>query len=85
MTKVVVDGTTVAVAHVAGRLYGFDDSCTHLQCSLSDGDLEGATVVCPCHFGRFDLATGAVLEGPPPRPLRTWKVTAADGVLEVEA
>jgi hypothetical protein len=26
-------------------------------------------LVCPCHNGHFDAETGAVLQGPPPRPL----------------
>ena len=68
MTAVDLDGEKVALARVDGRLYAFDDACTHQKCSLSGGELEGATVVCPCHFGQFDLATGAVLAGPPPSP-----------------
>ena len=83
MTAVDVDGVKVAVAHVEGRLYAVDDACTHMQCSLSGGDLEGTSVVCPCHFGRFDLRTGAVLEGPPPEPVRTWPVADVGGVLEI--
>jgi Rieske Fe-S protein len=27
------------------------------------------TIHCPCHEGYFDLKTGRVLAGPPPRPL----------------
>jgi nitrite reductase/ring-hydroxylating ferredoxin subunit len=83
MTAVDLDGSKVAVARVDGRLYAFDDVCTHQQCSLSGGELDGATVVCPCHLGQFDLATGAVLAGPPPAPLRTWSVQAVDDVVEL--
>jgi len=36
-----VRGATIAVANVAGTFYAFDDTCTHLQCSLAGGDLEG--------------------------------------------
>jgi nitrite reductase/ring-hydroxylating ferredoxin subunit len=83
LTAVDVDGTKIAVACVQGRLYAFQDACTHMQCSLSSGDLEGATVVCPCHLGRFDVTTGAVLDGPPPLPLRTWQARVAQGRVEV--
>lgn len=74
MTVVVSDGVKVAVANVDGALYAFDATCTHQGCSLGDGELEGATVVCPCHEGTFDIATGAVLSGPPPAPIRTYGV-----------
>lgn len=85
MTVADVDGSAVALATVEGRVYAFDDLCTHQRCSLSDGDLDGATVVCPCHFGQFDLASGSVLEGPPLTPVRTWPVRVVDGVVEVDA
>lgn len=84
LTAVELDGTAIAVASVDGTLYAFDDVCTHQQCSLSGGDLDGATVICPCHLGQFDLATGAVLSGPPPTPVRTWPVRVVDGLLEVD-
>lgn len=74
MVTTEVDGTIVAVARVDGALYAFADECTHQGCSLSDGDLEGRHVVCPCHMGTFDITTGSVVSGPPPEPVRTWPV-----------
>lgn len=74
MVTTEVDGTVVAVARVDGALHAFADECAHAGCSLSDGDLEGRHVVCPCHMGTFDITTGAVVSGPPPAPLRTWQV-----------
>jgi quinol---cytochrome c reductase iron-sulfur subunit, bacillus type len=52
------DGQTVTV---------FSDICTHLSCRVTLKP-ETLTFVCPCHDGVFS-ATGAVLAGPPPRPL----------------
>lgn len=74
----------IAVARINGRLYAFDDTCTHAACSLADGELEGATVVCPCHMGQFDIATGEVLDGPPPEPIRVYPVRESDGQIVVE-
>ncbi len=74
----------IAVARVEGRLYAFDDTCTHAACSLADGELEGATVVCPCHMGQYDLKTGEVLDGPPPDPINVYPVHEEDGKLMVE-
>lgn len=73
----------IAVARSEGTLYAVDDLCTHAMCSLADGELEGATVLCPCHYGRFDLATGAVLDGPPPGPIRVFPVREVDGEIQV--
>jgi Rieske Fe-S protein len=32
-------------------------------------------IECPCHNGWFDVKTGEVLQGPPPRPLKKLVVT----------
>ncbi|MBI3750125.1 MAG: Rieske 2Fe-2S domain-containing protein [Chloroflexi bacterium] len=69
-----VGGRKVAVANVAGRFYGFDDTCTHMGCSLAAGDLDGTTVTCACHGSEYDVTTGAVLEGPAEDPVNTWAV-----------
>jgi nitrite reductase/ring-hydroxylating ferredoxin subunit len=74
----------IAVANVGGVLHAFDDTCTHRGCSLSEGDLDGPVVTCPCHGGEFDVRTGEVLGGPPPGPVRTYRVHGLDGSVEVD-
>jgi nitrite reductase/ring-hydroxylating ferredoxin subunit len=69
-----VSGTNVNVANADGRLYAFDDTCTHMGCSLGNGDLEGTTVTCACHGSQFDVTSGAVLRGPAQRPVRSRAV-----------
>src|SRR5438445_770132 len=44
-----VAGTKVNVASVGGHLYAFDDTCTHMGCSLGKGTLNDTTVTCSCH------------------------------------
>ncbi|NHN61599.1 MULTISPECIES: ubiquinol-cytochrome c reductase iron-sulfur subunit [Halorussus] len=55
--------------------------CTHAGCMVSDRD--GQTMVCPCHFGKFNPVEGAsVVGGPPPRPLPQLPITlSSDGYL----
>jgi nitrite reductase/ring-hydroxylating ferredoxin subunit len=79
-----VGGTKVAVAKVDGRLYGFDDTCTHRSCSLAVGTLEGTTVTCPCHGSQFDVTSGAVLRGPATKPVRSRRVEIQGEGLAVE-
>ena len=47
--------------HSATRWVAFDDTCTHEECSLAEGELDGAVIVCPCHGSEFDVRTGDVL------------------------
>ncbi len=78
-----VRGTKIAVANVAGTFYAFGDTCTHLACSLAEGDLEETTVTCPCHGSEFDVVSGEVLRGPARVPVGSFEVRAEGGNLEV--
>ena len=79
-----VGGTRVNVANADGRLYAFDDRCTHTGCSLALGRLAGTTVTCGCHGSQFDVTSGAVLRGPAQRPERSRAVQIAGDDLLVE-
>jgi 3-phenylpropionate/trans-cinnamate dioxygenase ferredoxin component len=74
----------VSVARVGGELYAFDDLCTHEACPLSAGLLTGTTLMCQCHGSRFDVTTGAVLNGPATTPLATYPVSEQDGQIRLE-
>ncbi|HEY6187804.1 MAG TPA: Rieske (2Fe-2S) protein [Pyrinomonadaceae bacterium] len=60
--------TAILVRARDGQYFAYGQKCTHLACPVyfesSRGQLE-----CPCHEGGFDVQTGDVLYGPPPRPL----------------
>ena len=66
-----------------GTLTAFDLWCTHEECPLADGDLEGTHVVCYCHSGEFDVRTGAVLKGPPEDPIPVYELREENGELSV--
>jgi nitrite reductase/ring-hydroxylating ferredoxin subunit len=72
----------VSVALVADRLYGFDDLCTHEGCPLSAGLLTGSVIMCQCHGSRFDVTTGAVVNGPATEPLGVHEVRELDGNIQ---
>jgi nitrite reductase/ring-hydroxylating ferredoxin subunit len=78
-----LEGRSVAVASTDKGWFAVDDECTHRQCSLGQGDLEGTILTCPCHLGMYDVRTGEVLGGPPPAQLRTYPVEATDGVIKI--
>jgi 3-phenylpropionate/trans-cinnamate dioxygenase ferredoxin subunit len=73
----------ISVARVGDDLYAFDDLCTCADqaCPLSGGLLSETTLMCQCHGSRFDITTGAVINGPASEALRTYEVREAeDGV-----
>ena len=79
-----VRGTKIAVANVAGTFYAFGDTCTHMGCSLAEGDLEETTVTCPCHGSQFDVVSGEVLRGPARVPVGSFEVQVEGGNLEIK-
>jgi nitrite reductase/ring-hydroxylating ferredoxin subunit len=79
-----VRGTKIAVANVDGTFYAFDDTCTHQQCSLAEGDLAGTTVTCMCHGAEFDVRSGAVLAPPAPSPVKVYRIRVEAGALQIE-
>ncbi len=83
MVAVEHEGSTVTVAMLDGTLYAFDDTCPHAGCSLAVGELDGHTVVCPCHMATFDVTTGAVVGGPATSGVATWAVDVTDGTLVI--
>ena len=65
------------------KFSAFSGVCTHLGCSFSY-DADKKQYHCPCHHGLFDVKTGAVLGGPPPRPLDTLPVRVENGEVHVQ-
>lgn len=53
-----------------GRVHALSLVCTHLGC-LVEWSAGAGRLTCPCHRAAFSV-TGDVIEGPPPRPLRTF-------------
>jgi menaquinol-cytochrome c reductase iron-sulfur subunit len=60
----------------------WNGTCTHLACSYGF-DADKKIFHCPCHHGLFDVKTGKVLGGPPPRPLDSLEVRIVEGELQV--
>jgi len=68
-----------ALLRDSGDVIVLSDICTHLSCKVRWSSEQGV-FVCPCHDGIFDRE-GAVLSGPPPRPLDRFETKVEDGQL----
>ena len=58
----------------------YNGRCTHLGCNYFLDD-EAGVFRCPCHTGYFEIKTGNVLGGPPPRALDRLETKVEDGIL----
>ena len=58
-----------------GELHAISDICSHGRVSLSDGEVDGATIECWLHGSTFDLRTGAPLTLPATAPVPVYPLT----------
>lgn len=80
-----VDGTDVLLIRLGADWHAVEDRCSHADCSFSsDGEVDGATVICNCHGSEFDVRTGEVLVAPALDPIRTYAVREVQGNLELK-
>gem|GEM_PF-29711 len=83
LRRVEVAERAVCVARTADGWIAFDDTCTHEECSLAEGELDGSVVVCPCHGSEFDVRTGDVMTPPALDPLPIYEAREDGGTLFV--
>lgn len=69
---------SMLIHHADGRWVAFDAVCSHLGCTVRF-DPQNQRISCPCHGGMYDMNTGEVLGGPPPKPLKSYRVEVTDG------
>jgi len=84
MKLVEAAGKQIAIADVNGRLYAFDDKCTHYGGHLSKGLLMDNIVQCPLHGSQFDVTTGERKAGPATKPIKTYPVKVDGGEVFID-
>jgi nitrite reductase/ring-hydroxylating ferredoxin subunit/uncharacterized membrane protein len=81
--RVVVEDTPVFLLRHGDGLHALHDRCSHRGCSLAAGEIEGESIVCPCHGSRFSLHDGSVEGGPATSGQPSYEVRESEGKLEV--
>jgi nitrite reductase/ring-hydroxylating ferredoxin subunit len=80
--QVELDGREpIAIYNLDGEFFATDDTCTHGNASMAEGDIDGSEVYCPFHMGAFDIRTGEATVAPCSVPLKTYEVVIEDGHL----
>jgi 3-phenylpropionate/trans-cinnamate dioxygenase ferredoxin subunit len=70
-----IDGKRVAIVRdSAGDIHAIDDTCSHANVSLSEGDVEDGEIECWLHGSRFDLRTGKPTGLPAITPIAVYPV-----------
>ena len=82
------DGTPIAVARLIGaegRIVAFENRCPHVAGPIGLGKILGTSVICPWHFFRFDLETGAAVGLESVMRLRVFKTAVEAGRVYIES
>ena len=73
--QVEIAGETVAIVRdSAGDIHAIDDTCSHANVSLSEGDVEDGEIECWLHGSRFDLRSGKPTGLPATAPIAVYPV-----------
>lgn len=70
------------IHHGDGRWIAMTAVCTHLGCTVQY-EPQADRIHCGCHGGVYNAYTGANVSGPPPKPLKLFKVAVGDAGVNV--
>lgn len=82
-TRAMYQGAPILLVRRGERLFAMAETCSHFSGPLSEGKLDGDSIVCPYHSSRFSLEDGRVLNGPAVHPQPCLEARARNGVIEV--
>jgi len=86
MQMISIEGKDVLVLNLDGSYYAIDDTCTHMGASLTEGQLEGSTVICGWHGANFDCKSGKLEKFPAKiNDLKSYKVVIESDDVILEA
>ena len=78
------NGQFICVTRIGKEVFAIDDTCTHSEASLSEGDVSGTKIECWLHGAEFDLRTGMALTLPAVAGVKTYEVRITDDSVTIE-
>ena len=55
LVKVEINDKSIVLSKINGKFYAMDSVCSHEGGPLEEGTIEGFTLICPWHQGRYDI------------------------------
>jgi nitrite reductase/ring-hydroxylating ferredoxin subunit len=79
-----VGGREIGIFRVGERYFALDNACPHAGAPLSEGDLDGSTIICTAHGWEFDVCSGLAAHSfVAPIPCFAVRVEGDDLLLDV--
>lgn len=82
-TQAMLGTTALVVVRRGDLVFALKDTCSHAGGPLSQGRLEGDTIVCPWHASAYRLSDGAVRHGPSSTRQVAYRARINAGQVEV--
>ena len=76
-------GQSAILVRHAKKYYALSSTCTHKDTCQVEWSPERHQLLCPCHNGAFDV-NGNVVDGPPPRPLQSYRVAVIGNSIHIK-
>lgn len=79
--RIEIRGRVLAVVRLGDEVFAVDDTCSHAEASLSEGDVYGEEreIECPLHGSTFELVTGEPTCLPATVRVETYPTRVEDG------
>ncbi len=78
------DGKSICVTKVGDEVFAINDTCTHSDASLAEGDVTDFKIECWLHGAEFDLRTGQALSLPATQAVDVYTVKIDGNSVTVE-
>lgn len=78
------NGESICVTKIGNEIFAVNDTCSHSEASLSEGEVSDFKIECWLHGAEFDLRTGEALTPPAVAPLKTYPVIVDGDSVTVE-
>ena len=77
-------GKTICVTRIGDEVFAIDDTCSHAEASLTEGEVSGFKIECWLHGAEFDLRTGQAITLPATIALATYPVSIEANSVTIE-
>jgi 3-phenylpropionate/trans-cinnamate dioxygenase ferredoxin component len=78
-----VEGRSIVIFNLAGKLYAIGDVCSHDNGPVGDGEIEEHEIICPRHGARFDIRTGKATSLPAVVDIPSYPVRVEGDMIEI--